>query len=81
MSDHKQLLEALLIDLKDDINEPYASDQAKLIDVENVAMRYRFFMENPGSFADAKRIMDKARGDEFKVIPLGCFEYSLILRR
>lgn len=62
MSEHKKLLDSFLVDLKAALTEPCASDQAKIIDIENVARRYRFFMENPSSFADAKRIMDKARG-------------------
>ena len=46
------------------ITEPYASDQAKVIDIENVTSRYRFFLENPGSFEAARRIVDRARGRE-----------------
>jgi hypothetical protein len=64
MSEHKQLLESLLAELKAALTEPYASDQAKVIDIESVARRYRFFMENLGSFEATKRIMDKARGTE-----------------
>lgn len=62
MSGHKQMLAALLEDLKAALSEPYASDRARLIDAENTTRRYRFFMDNPGSFEAAMRIMDKARG-------------------
>jgi hypothetical protein len=64
MSEHKQLLEALLKELRNAINEPYASDQAKVIDIENVLRRFRFFLEKPAMFEAAKRIMDKAKGKE-----------------
>ncbi len=64
MSEHKQILESLLAELKAALTEPYASDRAKIIDIENVTRRYRFFLENPGSFEAAKRIMDRARGKD-----------------
>lgn len=47
MSEHKQIIESLLAELKAALTEPYASDRAKVIDIENVARRYRFFMETP----------------------------------
>lgn len=64
ISEHKQLLESLLAELKAALTEPYASDRAKVIDIENVTRRYRFFLENPGSFETAMRIVARARGKE-----------------
>ncbi len=64
MSEHKQILESLLAELKAALTEPYASDRAKVIDIENVARRYRFFMENSGSYEAAMRIVARAKGRE-----------------
>lgn len=48
MTESEQLLKSLLQELKNVLAEPYASDQAKILFIENLINRYTHFHEKPG---------------------------------
>lgn len=62
MSENEKLLKSLLQELRNVLLEPYASDRAKVLFIDNLINRYTHFCENPGSFSAAQRIIDRARG-------------------
>ena len=62
MEESEQLLKSLLQELKNVLAEPYASERAKILFIENLIYRYTHFQEKPGSFFAAQRIIDRAKG-------------------
>ena len=62
MTESEQLLKSLLQELKNVLAEPYASGQAKILFIENLINRCTHFHEKPGSFLNAQRVIDRARG-------------------
>ncbi|MFX4261768.1 hypothetical protein ACOBQJ_06175 [Pelotomaculum propionicicum] len=64
MSENEKLLKSLLQELKNVLLEPYASDRAKVLFIENLFNRYTHFYKVPGSFSAAQRIIDRAKGAE-----------------
>ena len=63
LPDYREMLESILHDLRDALNEPYATDQNKMFMVEHLMSRYKFFLENPKAFEAAKRIVAMAKGE------------------
>ncbi len=64
MPEYEQLLKSLLQEMKNVLLEPYASDKAKVMFIENLLNRYSHFYKAPGAFSAARRIVDRSKGTE-----------------
>lgn len=64
MPEYEQLLKSLLQELKSVLIEPYASDRAKVLFIENLFNRYSHFYKVPEAFSAARRIVNRAKGKE-----------------
>ncbi len=62
--ENEELLKSLLQELKNVLMEPYASDRAKVLFIENLFNRYTHFYKVPGSFSAAQGIINRAKGAE-----------------